>query len=243
MYHRVFEGGHKSRYIITPAQMEDDLIALKEAGYTAVLPRDVIAYVEGTGKLPDKPVMLTFDDGHYNNLHYVLPLMQRYGMSGVVNIIGKFCRYASTSGDRGKPESSFLAWDEVKALHDSGIIEIGAHTYNMHNYKPRFGIKRMEGETDDAYLAALVSDDTRLRDMLMEIGIEPNCFAYPFGAYHSDSKELVSSLGYKMIFTTNRQINRIKRGDADTLLSLGRINRESEWSGDETVRQISGDKG
>jgi len=244
MYHRVFDGGHKSRYIITPKQLEDDLITLKKAGFTAVLPSEVIKFSDGKGKLPARPVMLTFDDGHYNNLLYALPLFEKHGFKGVVNVIGKFCQYASTSGDNGKPASSYLTWDEVKKLHDSGRFEIGAHTYNMHDFKPRFGIRRLEGETDAEYRSAVARDDDRLKTALKEkAGIDVGnvtAFAYPFGAYYNDSNDIISGLGYKMIFTTNAEINKIKPGDTGALLSLGRFNRESDWTSGQMLEAIMG---
>ena len=240
MYHRVFDGGHKSRYIITPKQLEGDLIALKKAGYTAVLPGEVIKFVEGKGALPPRPVMLTFDDGHYNNLLYALPLFEKHGFKGVVNVIGKFCQYASTSGDRGKAASSYLAWDEVAKLERSGLFEIGSHTYNMHDYKPRFGIRRLEGETGAEYRTALIKDDMRLKAALKDnSGVEPIAFAYPFGAYYKDSRALISGLGYKMIFTTDAKVNYIKAGDFDTLLALGRFNRESDWTSLQMIEAIT----
>jgi len=239
MYHRVFDGGHKSRYIITPKQLEEDLIELKKAGFTAVLPSEVIEFCQGKGKLPPRPVMLTFDDGHYNNLRYALPLFEEYGFKGVVNVIGKFSQYATTSGDSGRVSSSYLTWNEVRQLAESGLFEIGAHTYNMHDFKPRFGIRRLDGESDEDYRKAFANDNARLKTALKQkAGVEPTAFAYPFGAYYKDSQEMLSSLGYQMIFTTDAKVNQIKAGESGGLLSLGRFNRESEWTSQQMIEAI-----
>jgi len=244
MYHRIFDGGHTSRYIITPKQLEEDLIALKKAGYTAVLPSEVVKFAEGKDTLPARPIMLTFDDGHYNNLLYALPLFKNYDFKGVVNVIGKFCQYASTSGNNGNAASSYLTWDEVKELKNSGLFEIGAHTYNMHDYKPRFGIKKLDSETDDEYRAALKRDDDRLKTVLKDkAGIDISniiAFAYPFGAYYKDSMDLISELSYKVIFTTNATVNYIRAGNPETLLNLGRFNRESHWTSEQMLEAITG---
>jgi len=239
MYHRVFNGGHKSSYIITPKQLEEDLIELKKAGYIAVLPSEVLAFVEGKGTLPSRPIMITFDDGHYNNLHYALPLFKKHGFNGVINVVGKFCEYATVSDNRGKPASSFLTWNEVAKLEQSALFEIGSHTYNMHDYKPRFGIRRLEDESDEKYYEALKQDDTRLKKALKEkANIETNVFAYPFGAYYGDSCDLITGLGYKVIFTANQKINYIKQGDFEALRWLGRINRESDWTSKQMIEKI-----
>ena len=241
MYHRVFDGGHKSRYIITPKQLEDDLIELKKAGYTAVLPREVVEFIEGKGQLPLRPIMLTFDDGHYNTLHYALPLFRKHGFKGVVNIVGKYSEYASKSGDRGNVKSSFLSWCEISELKRSGLFEIGSHTYNMHEFQPRFGIRRLENETDEQYRMAIKNDDLKIKNAIRnKAGIEDDIsiFAYPFGAYYKDSAKLFGELGYKMIFTCNEKINIIKAGNFGTLLELGRFNRESKWTSKEMIEAI-----
>jgi len=241
MYHRVFDGGHKSRYIITPKQLEEDIIELKNAGYTAVLPSEVIKFTQGKGALPERPIMITFDDGHYNNLHYVMPLFKKYGFKGVINIVGKYSEYATRSGDRGDVKSSFLSWCEIQALHKSGLFEIGSHTYNMHEFKPRFGIRKLEGETIEEYHKAVKNDDLRIRKALKDkAGIKKDIkiFAYPFGAYCKDSAKLFNELGYKMIFTCNEKTNQIRIGDFNTLLELGRFNRESEWTSKEMLAKI-----
>ena len=70
--------------------MEQDFQYLKEQGYTAVLPDDLIAYANGEGQLPPKPILITFDDGYYNNYSYAFPLLKKYDMKAVISIVGNF---------------------------------------------------------------------------------------------------------------------------------------------------------
>ena len=51
---------------------------------------DLIRYVDQGTPLPEKPVMLTFDDGHYNYISYLLPLLEEYDMKAVVSVVGEF---------------------------------------------------------------------------------------------------------------------------------------------------------
>lgn len=75
MYHSVLKSSNgKNDYIVSPDQIEKDLIYIKDNGYQTVTTNDLINFVDGKGKLPEKPVVLTFDDGNYNNYSYVYPL-------------------------------------------------------------------------------------------------------------------------------------------------------------------------
>lgn len=75
MYHSVFSGRH-SDYVVPPEVLESDLAYLSDHGYQAVLVSDLVEYVYNGKALPEKPVMITFDDGYYNNLEQCLPLLE-----------------------------------------------------------------------------------------------------------------------------------------------------------------------
>ncbi|MBO4473015.1 MAG: polysaccharide deacetylase family protein [Clostridia bacterium] len=225
MYHSVSKT-QKGVYFVTPEQLRGDLGELKARGYENVTLAEVKAYLMGKGDLPEKPVMITFDDGHYNNLYYALDILREEGFTAVLHVIGGFTEYSSTH-EKDHVEYSHLTWDEIATLARSGVFEIGSHTYKMHDYKPRFGIKRKKSESSDDYEKALTEDLTRLeRALLIKSGVIPVSFAYPFGAYDEESERIVRSLGYDAIFTCYERVNRLKRGDADKLSRLWRINRD-----------------
>ena len=229
MYHSVTDFG-KSEYIVTEKQLEADLKYLTERGYVAVSAKELIDYAEGTGDLPEKPVLITFDDGHYNNLSAALPLLEKYDCRAVVSVIGKFCEYATTSGESHHPEYSYLTWDDVKQLSESGRVEIGSHTYNMHNYSPRFGIGRVKGEDDETYLEKLTTDIERLNDKLSACGVRPVVFAYPFGRFNTIAQNRLMDLGFKITLTCSEGINKIEKGNPKSLIHLKRYNRASSLS-------------
>ena len=137
MYHGVLKS-RQGEYIVSPARLEEDIVNFKNAGYNFVLPCQVAAYARGAGSLPRKPLILTFDDGHYNNAFYALPLLQKHGACAVINVIGAFSAFSASSGDSDNPNYSHLTWDNLNHLLSSGIIELGNHTYNMHKYFPLY---------------------------------------------------------------------------------------------------------
>lgn len=225
MYHSV-SASQRGVYFISPEALRADLVALKARGYESVTLAEVKAYLKGWGDLPEKPVLLTFDDGHYDNLYYARDILREEGFTAVLHVIGCFTEYSSTH-EKDQLEYSHLTWEEIGELARSGIFEIGSHTYRMHAYKPRFGIKRKKSESSEEYEKALTEDLKALERALIEkSGVIPLSFAYPFGAYDDESERIVSSLGYEAIFTCYERINRLKKGDSKKLSRLYRINRD-----------------
>ena len=224
MYHSI-SATKQGVYFVSPETLESDLFYLEKRGYTFVTATKVKAYLEGRGDLPAKPILLTFDDGHYDNLYYGYPILRKHRAHAVLNVIGCFSEYSSTH-EKDQLEYSHLTWEEIAYLARSGVFEIGSHTYRMHAYKPRFGIKRMKGESAEEYRHALTEDLETLDRILMDkCDVRPVAFAYPFGAYDSESSEIVRER-YDMIFTCYERINRLKRGEIATLSALRRINRD-----------------
>ena len=87
MYHSILkDSARQGKYVISPAVLAADLDALQVKGYTAITVSDLLAYVQDGADLPEKPVMITFDDGYYNNYIYAYPLLKQRGMKAVVSI-------------------------------------------------------------------------------------------------------------------------------------------------------------
>lgn len=239
MYHSVLKSKNGT-YIVTPAQLEQDFKLLVENGYTAVCCQQVIDYVDGKGSLPAKPILITFDDGHYNNMYYALPLLKKYKLKAVLNVIGKFSDFSTTSGDIDNPNYSHVTWDEVAQLSNGGIMEIGNHTYNMHNYKPRFGLAQKYGESDEQYVATIRNDIDKLQKILFEhTGKQCRVLAYPFGKYNTLAEQALVDMGFRMMFTCNEGVSTIKRGKPESLYKLKRINRSGLYDTATVMKKIS----
>lgn len=225
MYHSVLKS-RKGTYIVNPSQLEADFKRIIDEGYTAVTSEQVISFVDGKGELPAKPIMITFDDGHYNNMYYALPLLKKYDLHAVLNVIGKFSDFSTSSGDIDNPNYSHVTWDEVAEMSNGRVMEIGSHTYNMHNYKPRFGLSQNYGESDEQYVAALRSDIDKLQKILFEYtGKQCRVLAYPFGKYSTIAENTLVNMGFRMMFTCNEGVSYVTRGKPESLYKLKRINR------------------
>ena len=225
MYHSVLKS-KKGMYSVHPSLLREDIRYLKNHGYQPIFVKDIIAFCEGKGDLPQKPVVLSFDDGHYNNYYYAYPILKEENFKANLNVVGSYCNYSTTSGDYDNPNYSYLTWREIKELHDSNIFEIGNHTYKMHAFSPRYGIKQKLYESDDEYAKALKDDVSKLEyKFMVECGFRTEVFAYPFGAYSDLGEKILREMGFKAFLTCNEGINKLKRGDAKALSHLKRVNR------------------
>ena len=123
MYHGVHSNPKKAGdYVITPQALEEDLLYLQRQGCTTVVMSDLIAYVQQGAPLPEKPVMITFDDGYYNNYLNAYPLLQKYQMKAVISIIvGETDKYSEL--DENKENYSHITWDMINEMMESDIIE------------------------------------------------------------------------------------------------------------------------
>jgi len=205
---------------------------LKENGYTSIHVQGLIDYVYDGKPLPEKPIMLTFDDGYYDNMHYGYPLLKEYGMKAVISIVGQFCEDSTLTGDIN-PNYSYITWDQVKELSSSGIIEIQNHSYNMHKMSSgeRYGCKINRNECETEYTRHLTEDLTRLQQKVYEVTRRfPTAFAYPFGAVCEQSLSVLKKMGFKSVFTSFEGVNVIKKGDPDSMFWLKRIVRPRNMS-------------
>ncbi len=211
MYHFILADTSRSGdYIITPAQFEADLKYLQEKGYHTVVMSDLINYVHYGTPLPEKPVVLSFDDGYYNNYLYAYPLLQQYNMKAVISIIGSQADRYTELGEN-HPAYSHCTWDQLREMADSGLVEIQNHTYDLHTTNNgRKGCAKKPGETEEAYRKILTDDVMKLQKKIEEnLGFLPNTFTYPFGSFTKETKEIIRALGFQATLSCENGISKI----------------------------------
>lgn len=239
MYHNILKS-RKGRYIVSPQQFEDDLAAYRDAGFTTVFPSEIADFVYGDGDLPERPLLISFDDGRYNNMYYGLPLLEKYGDKAVMCPVGAFSEFSTVSGDDSNPNYSHVTWGQMGELSASGVFEMGNHSYDMHRYKPRFGILRKEGESTAEYTRAVSMDAGKLQDgILRATGKLPLTYAYPFGAYCDEALAALRALGFRVFLTCNEGASVIRRGAPESLFKVKRANRDGHLASGEFVSRLA----
>lgn len=238
MYHSIIKDeGRSGEYVITPIELEKDLLYLKQNGYNTVFVNDVIRYVKRGGELPEKPVILSFDDGTYNYREYLLPLLEKYDMKATVSIVGAYTDVACEEAEPD-PAYSYLDWQDVSVLRDSGRVEICSHSYDMHNLEGRRGVGQLEGESYEDYRKAFLNDTTKLQKLCDEhCGFQPNVYTYPFGITCESARRLVKNMGFEASLGVEEKMNIIKKGDESCLFGLYRYNRSGVISTEEFMKK------
>ena len=205
MYHGIAGSStEESEYFIKAERLESDLKWLRDNGYTTILPSQMIAYATNGARLPQKPIILSFDDGYCNNYTYAFPLLQKYQATAVIAL-----------------------------MNASGLVEFASHTYNLHHIeKSRKGADRKPGESLEDYTRVLTDDLQRNQDAIAAaIGKPPQVFAWPYGAYPADKSAdpILKAVGIRASFTSYQHTSELRRGDADSLLGLGRYLRTPQF--------------
>lgn len=239
MYHGLLkEEKRQGQFIISPNLFEQDLRYLQENGYTTVVIADLIAYVQDGKPLPEKPVMLTFDDGYYNNYLYAFPLLKQYNCKMVLSPIGRYTDEYTQNKDT-HANYAHCSWDAVREMIASGLVEFQNHSYNLHSIDSgRKGAKKKAVESLVDYRTLLVEDvmkmQTRMRE---ETGYTPTAFVYPFGAVSSESLPILKELGFQATLICESHINAITR-DPECLYGLGRYRRPAKTGSEAFFKKI-----
>lgn len=236
MYHSIAKLPENA-YCITPESLEQDLQWLQENHYQTIAPKDLIAYVEGESELPEKPVMLTFDDGFYNNYSLALPLLEKYDMQAVISVVGIFSDVYAPDAPHNDVYS-YLTWEDMQTAQKSGRITFGNHTYDLHANESRHGCAIQTGESEEDYHQMLFTDVTKLQQRFQEkLDSTPYVFAYPYGFLCDESLPVLRECGFMITMNCLEQTNFITK-DPDCLYGLGRYNRPGNQDSNTFLAEI-----
>lgn len=230
MYHSLLrDDSRQGDYILSPAVFRQDMEYLKEHGYQTVVVRDLVAFVEEGRPLPEKPVMVTFDDGFFNTYHYAYPILKELGMRAVVSVIGSQTEQFSESGQENA-YWSYLTLDRLREMEASGVFELQNHSWDLHTTGERQGCLRRRGEDGDSYRRLFAEDAARVQRLLTEAGLPaPSCYTYPFGACSAETEALVRELGFRCSLGCEEGMNTLT-GDPACLYRMKRWNRPAGLS-------------
>jgi len=231
MYHAIMaDPGRSGDYVITPEAFRQDLDYIQDAGYETVVMEDVIAYVRSGTPLPEKPIMITFDDGYYNNYLYAWPALRARGMRAVLSVIGVEIDRYTENGEVDETYSQ-CTWEMLREMTDSGVFELQNHSYDLHHIMRGYmGIGKKGSEAAVAYRTRLYADLERMQSRFQtELGLTPTTFVFPFGCAPPDSRGVLAALGFQATLGTENRTLRLTR-DEKSLHMIPRYNRTAAQS-------------
>ncbi len=182
-------------YIVPPAKLEEQLKYLKDNGYHSVVSQQVYDYYANGKPLPDKPVMLSFDDSDNNQYTNALPLLKKYGFNATFFIM-------TVTIDK----ENYMTAEQLKELDKEGY-DVQPHTWDHHMVT--------KYTTEEDWQRQIVEPKKTLEELL---GHPTPFFAYPFGVYDAASAEKIKSYGYKGAFRLSENMDK----DADPLFAIKR---------------------
>lgn len=163
---------------VPPAMFKTQMEYLVTKGYVSITPADLANFFDNGVKLPNKSILITFDDGYVDNGDEAYPIMKALGIKGTI--------YIAT----GLMENfNYLTWAKINEMNNSGIINFGNHTWSHKNV----------GGNHDVVTKEITMADKQLADH----GINAvKTFAYPYGLDTKFAEKLLADMGYKLAFTT-----------------------------------------
>ena len=164
---------------IVPSTFESQVQTLSAAGYTFLTARDLADILDGITPLPPKPVLLTFDDGHWDFDTVVLPILKKYNVKATAYIISGFLG-----------GSDFMSPAQLQDVINSGLVEIGAHT--VHHIALR-------GRSADI-VAKEINDSKNTLEQTYHVSVVS--FAYPDGSFDQQAINLVEAGGFRTAVST-----------------------------------------
>lgn len=176
--------------------------------------------------------MITFDDGYTSNAVYAYPVLRELGFHASIFAIGCSIGHDRYYKDTQYSLTPHFGQTEITEMLDSGLISIGSHTYDMHQWPPYETVKParenmlpLPGESETDYIHAVQTDAAREAETFAAFGIPaPDVLAFPEGAHTTLTDVVLRECGYKVTLTTDEsRVNTVVVGLPQTLIDLGRM--------------------
>ncbi|QDL07603.1 polysaccharide deacetylase [Brasilonema octagenarum UFV-E1] len=188
---------------VTPEELEQHFQTLKENGITPISLDQLMTHLQTGMPLPEKPVVLTFDDGYGGHYQYVYPLLKKYGYPAVFSIY--------TKGVGNNVGRTHVSWEQLKEMVANPLVTIASHSV-----------------THPADLTVLPPEQIQKEVVESKATLEANLgipiryFTYPAGKYNEQVASSVQAAGYDLALTMNDVDERFA-GASESLLAISRF--------------------
>lgn len=213
-YHEIAEKSQTldSTYAVSPHNFEQQMHWLVENGYNFISVEDILKYHKNGKKLPNKAVLITFDDGYSSVYENAFPVLKKYKIPTIIALVGSWLLEKEKVNFGGKiiDRSAFLNKAEIKEMIGSGLVEIASHSYALHkgiqgnpqgNMQPavrtREWIADKKKYEDEKSYTKRVADDLLKNNEYLEsyTGQKPRVIVWPYGHYNKKVRQIAEDLG------------------------------------------------
>ena len=179
-YHQINDVDNNALTVKTD-QFEAQMKYLADHGYHAITPAELTDAWDNGTKLPDKPVIITFDDGYMDNYKNAYPILQKYNLKATIFLISDFL----------DTYPNYLTWDQAAEMQQSGLIDFESHTLSHEELDKLSHEERMHQ----------LEDSKKALEWHLQKKIE--YIAYPCGDYTQEVQDDTRAAGYRAAFTVH----------------------------------------
>lgn len=209
LYYHSVDPSERNEVTISPEHLKEQLEYIKSQGYVTLTMTELMNYILDNKEIPEKSIVITFDDGYMDNYNNAYPILKELDMKATIFVIAN-----------GIDDGYYLSSEQLKEMSDNGI-DIVSHTFS-HPYL-----------TDLSYDEQLKEFKDSKEKIEGITGKDVFAIAYPFGYLNDDSVKAAKEAGYKLAFTTDRGY----ADRDDDPLKLNRIYVSSYYSMD-TFKEV-----
>ncbi|MCG8499151.1 MAG: polysaccharide deacetylase family protein [Firmicutes bacterium] len=192
MYHHMLRDEENKLFkengaVIGVDKFEEQMKFLHEQGFHTITLAEMEKFLDKEITLPEKSLLITFDDGYLSNYIYAYPILKKYGLKAAVFMIT--AEVAGTPQPFDPDALTRFSWEEMEKSKD--VFEFESHTHAMHSKAD--GVAYLLCKSDQK-----IKEDLAVSKQLLS----SKYFAYPYGAYNAATIDILKDLGFKMAFTT-----------------------------------------
>ncbi len=241
MYHHV--SPNPGLVTVTPQTFDYQMAQLAAQGYTALSADRFLDFLKGAAEVPEKSVLITFDDGYLDNYVHAYPVLQRHGLHAVIFAVSGWigegaCRaHADEAGEvpvcpnhkycvqairDGRADEVMLRWAEIGRMEADGVMEIHSHTHSHLHWEQLYPDQRER-------LAQVAEDLRRSRETLQQrLGKNDRHVCWPWGYAEPEYLDAATQAGFAAQYSVARGINR-RGGDPRQIYRIVAKDRCGNW--------------
>jgi biofilm PGA synthesis lipoprotein PgaB len=193
---------------------------LKKNGYSVISPDDIISARKGIKPLPERAVLLSFDDAYVSFYEFVYPILKLYNYPAVLSVVSSWIE--------NKPDyvgkKKLMSWEQIREVANSELVKIASHSHDSHKgifYNPFGNVEpamstfiyfpeEKRYETDEEFRKRIKND---LKQSITQIenktAFRPRILTWPYGEFNKTGMEEAQKLGFELIFTLQPQMSQI----------------------------------
>ncbi len=221
-------------YAIEPKQLQQHLDWLVQNGFQFIGSQQLLEAQQHNKALPEKSVLLSFDDGYQSFYQHVYPVLKQRNIPAVLSVVGRWLEPAEQQqvnfGGQLVSRQHFLSWAQLKELQASGLVEIASHSYDLHkgivanpqgNQLPAtvaraYFPQQQRYEDDNAYQKRIQQDLKANQRLLQKHGLKaPKIMVWPYGRYNLHTVKIAEKLKMPISLTLddaeNQPVNSFSR--------------------------------